>query len=73
MFEEVRKIIAELLELDPDEITMESTWGDLGIDSLDVVDTIYDLESTFGIKLPDDELEDIRTIGDLASLVQRKL
>ena len=60
------------LELDPNEITPNSTFEDLGIDSLDIVEMIYSLESELGIEL---EMEDqkITTFGELAAFVESKV
>ena len=55
MFEKLKSYAARQLELDPNEITPDSTFESLGIDSLDVVEMIMDLESELGVEL---ELED---------------
>ena len=72
MFEKLRSYAARQLELDADEITPDSTFESLGIDSLDVVEMIMDLESELGVEL---ELEDqkITTFQELADFVDSKL
>ena len=72
MFEKLAKYAAKQLELDIDEITPDSTFESLGIDSLDVVEMIMDLESELGIEL---EMEDqkITTFGELAQFIESKL
>ena len=72
MYEKLVSYAAMQLELDPNEITPNSTFEDLGIDSLDIVEMIYSLESELGIEL---EMEDqkITTFGELAAFVESKV
>ncbi len=72
MYEKLVKYAAQQLELDIDEITPESTFESLGIDSLDIVEMIMDLETELGVEL---EMEDqqIATFGELAAFVESKL
>ena len=72
MFNKLAKYAARTLELDIDDITPESTFESLGIDSLDVVEMIMDLESELGIEL---EMEDqkIATFQELAGFIESKL
>ena len=72
MFEKLKSYAARQLELDADEITPDSTFESLGIDSLDVVEMIRDLESELGVEL---ELEDqkITTFQELADFIESKL
>lgn len=72
MFEKLAKYAAKQLELDAAEITPDSTFESLGIDSLDVVEMIMDLETELGVEL---EMEDekIETFQQLADFVESKL
>ena len=72
MFEKLAKYAAKTLELDIDDITPDSTFDSLGIDSLDVVEMIMDLESELGVEL---EMEDqkIATFQELADFIDSKL
>ena len=72
MFEKLAKYAARTLELDIDDIRPDSTFESLGIDSLDVVEMIMDLESELGVEL---EMEDqqISTFGELAEFIENKL
>ena len=72
MYEKLVKYAAKQLELDIDEITPDSTFESLGIDSLDIVEMIMDLETELGVEL---EMEDqqIATFGELASFIESKL
>jgi len=72
MFEKLAKFAAEHLDLDIDEITPESTFESLGIDSLDIVEMVMDLETELGVEL---EMEDqkITNFQELAEFVESKL
>ena len=72
MYEKLVSYAAKQLELDIDEITPESTFESLGIDSLDIVEMIMDLEGELGVEL---EMEDqqITTFGELAQFIETKL
>ena len=72
MYEKLVSYAAKQLELDPDEITRDSTFESLGIDSLDIVEMIMDLESELGVEL---DLEDqkISTFGELAAFIDSKV
>lgn len=72
MYEKLVSYAAKQLELNAEEITRESTFESLGIDSLDIVEMIMDLEAELGIEL---EMEDqkITTFGELASFIESKL
>ncbi len=72
MYEKLVSYASKQLELDPSEISPESTFESLGIDSLDIVEMVMDLESELGIEL---EMEDqkIATFGELAAFIETKL
>ena len=72
MYDKLVNYAAKQLELDASEITPDSTFEALGIDSLDVVEMIMDLESELGVEL---DLEDqkIATFGQLAEFIDSKL
>ena len=72
MYEKLVSYAAKQLELNPDEITRESTFESLGIDSLDIVEMIMDLESELGIEL-DMEDQKIATFGELAEFIESKV
>ena len=72
MYEKLVKYAAQQLELDIDEITPESTFESLGIDSLDIVEMIMDLESELGVEL-DMEEQKITTFQELADFIEAKL
>ena len=72
MYEKLVSYAAKQLELNADEITPESTFESLGIDSLDIVEMIMDLESELGIEL-DMEDQKIATFQELADFIESKL
>ena len=71
VFEKVRTILCEQLALEEDSITMDSSLiGDLGADSLNVIDLAMSIEDEFDIEFPDDEIEKIKTVGDIVRFVE---
>ena len=68
-FEKIRALLAEQLDIDPAKITMESDiMSDFEADSLDIVDMVMTLEDEFGIEVPDDAIENLRTVGDVVEM-----
>ena len=64
-FEKLQSIIGEVLNLEPEEITMDSTFvDDLGADSLDLFQIIMGIEEEFDIEIPSEEAEKIISVGD---------
>ena len=73
-FEKLKKIIAEVLNVDEGEITMETTFvDDLGADSLDVFQIIMGLEEEFDMEIPSEEAEKIVTVGDAVEQIKNAL
>lgn len=73
-FEKLQEIIAEVLNLEPDDITMEATFvDDLGADSLDIFQIIMGIEEAFDIEIPSDAAEQIVTVGDAAEQIKNAL
>ncbi|MCR5398148.1 MAG: acyl carrier protein [Lachnospiraceae bacterium] len=70
--EKLKKVIAEVLSVDPEEITMETTFmDDLGADSLDVFQIIMGLEEEFDIEIPPEKAENITTVGEAVELIKK--
>ena len=70
-FEKIQKIIAEVLNTDTDEITMETTFvDDLGADSLDIFQIIMGIEEEFDIEIANDAAEKIVTVGDAVKQIK---
>ena len=69
-FEKVRDIVVEQLGVDADEVTIDSTFiGDLGADSLDIVELIMAFEEEFNIEIPDEAAEKIKTVQDVVTYI----
>lgn len=73
-FEKLQKIISEVLNVDADEIKMETTFvDDLGADSLDVFQIIMGIEEEFDIEIANDEAEKIVTVSDAVEQIKNAL
>ena len=71
-FEKVRDIVVDQLGVEPDEVAIESTYiDDLGADSLDIVELIMAFEEEFGIEIPDEAAEKIKTVQDVVSYIDQ--
>jgi acyl carrier protein len=74
VFERARKVIVDQLDVREDEVTPDATFNeDLGADSLDVVELLMAFETEFGVTIPDDEAEKIRTVADAVNHLEAKL
>lgn len=70
-FEKLKKVIAEVLNVDPDEITLGTTFmDDLGADSLDVFQIIMGIEEEFDIEIPAEKAEKIATVEEAVELIK---
>ena len=73
-FEKLKKVIADVLNVDPDEISMETTFADgLGADSLDVFQIIMGIEEEFDIEVPPEEAEKISTVEEAVTLIKNAI
>ena len=73
-FEKLAKIIAEVLNVDANEITLDTTFVDeLGADSLDVFQIIMGIEEEFDIEIPNEEAEKIVSVGDAEEAIKSAL
>lgn len=69
--ERVKAIIVDKLSVNESEVTPEATFAqDLGADSLDTVELIMEFEKEFGITIPDDQGEGIKTVGDAIAYIE---
>ncbi len=74
VFERIREYLADQLDVEPEKITPESDIvEDFGADSLDVIDMITTLSDEFGVEIPDEDIENFRTVGDVVSYVEERL
>ena len=70
VFDKIREIISDKLGIKEDEITMESTFEDLGADSLDIVEFIMAIEDEYDIQVADEEVEKVETVGDVVEYIE---
>lgn len=74
VFDKVKKIIVDQLDVEEDKVTAAaSITDDLGADSLDVVDLVMSFEEEFDIEIPDDQVEKIKTVGDIVKFIEEKV
>ena len=71
VLEKVKAILAEQFDVEEDKITADTDLQeDLGADSLDVVDLLMSIEDEFEVEVPDEEIENIKTVGSLVSYIE---
>ena len=71
VFEKVRAIICDQLEMDEETVTLDSVLlEDLGADSIDLADLVMTLEDEFDLEISDEELENIRTVADIVKFIK---
>ncbi|MBQ6826230.1 MAG: acyl carrier protein [Clostridia bacterium] len=71
VFEKIKELLANQLDADESLMSMETNIAsDLGADSLDVVELLSEIEDEFDIEIPDEDIETIKTIGDLVEYIQ---
>ena len=71
VFEQIKELLAEPLDLDESKITMDSDIvEDLEADSLDVVDLVMSMEDEFGVEVPDEVIENFKTVGDVVRYIE---
>ena len=72
--EKVRTLFSEQLQVDRDQVTPDTRFReDLDVDSLDLVEATLALEDALGVKIPEEEMEDVQTVGQAVELVAAKL
>jgi len=70
LLEKVKAVIVDQLNVEDDVVTEDASFvDDLGADSLDIVELVMALEEEFGISIPDEEAESIKTVGDAANYI----
>lgn len=70
IFDKVKKIIAERLDVDATKVTMDASFiQDLGADSLDTYDLVFAIEEEFDVQVPDDRANEIETVGDVVRFI----
>ena len=73
IFDKLQELVVDQLGVEEDEVTMEATMqDDLGADSLDLVDLVMSVEEEFGVKVADEDLENIKTVGDIVNYIEER-
>lgn len=73
-FEKIQEIVADKLGVEKSKISMEASFiDDLGADSLDTVELIMNMEEDFDIEIPDEDAENLRTVGDVVKYLDSKI
>lgn len=73
MFEEIKAKIAELLNVSEDSITPQSNLiTDLKADSMDIATLLFEVEEQYGIEIDEEDLESLKTVGDIVLYIQNK-
>lgn len=71
VFEKVKSIIMDQLDVEEDKVTLDAViQDDLGADSLDIVDLVMSFEEEFDTEIPDDQVENIKTVGDVVKYIE---
>ncbi len=73
IFEKVRSLIAEQLDIDEEEINPKTTFEDLDADSLDVVELVMALEEEFDLEISDEAVENIKTVADIIDYIEKSV
>jgi acyl carrier protein len=73
IFEKVKAIIIDQLDVDEEKVTLSANiQDDLGADSLDVVDLVMSFEDEFDMEIPDDQVENIKVVEDIVKYIESK-
>jgi len=71
LFDKVKEVIVDQLSVEEDDVVEEASFvDDLGADSLDIVELVMALEESFGVSIPDEEAEGIKTVGDAVAYIE---
>ncbi|MBQ8687371.1 MAG: acyl carrier protein [Ruminococcus sp.] len=69
-FDKIKELIVDQLDVEEDKITMDANiQDDLGADSLDIVDLVMSVEDAFEVKIEDEDVENIKTVGDIVNFI----
>lgn len=74
IFEQVKKILCDQLDLEEEQVNEDSeVIDDLGADSLDIVDLVMTLEEEFDTEIPDEDIENLKTVGDIVKYIEYRV
>ena len=69
-FEKIIKIISDNTDISTESISPETTLYELGLDSIDLVDLVMEIEDAFSVTVPDEEFENIKAVSDIVALIE---
>ena len=70
-FDKIKELIVDQLDVEEDKVTMDANiQDDLGADSLDIVDLVMSVEDAFEVKIEDEDVENIKTVGDIVKFIE---
>ena len=71
VFDKIKAILVDQLDVDENKVTMEaSITDDLGADSLDIADIVMSIKEEFNVEVPDDQLQNIKVVGDIVKYIE---
>lgn len=74
LFEEIKEVISKQLNVDSKELTLETSFvNDLGVDSLNSIELVMELEEKFNLEIPDEDAGEMNTIGDVVKYIASKI
>jgi len=73
VFDKIKEIVVEQLNVEPEDVKMETTFEDLNADSLDVVELVMALEEEFDMEISDEQAENIKSIGDAVEFIKKAI
>ena len=74
IFEQVKKILCDQLDLEEEQVNEDSeVIDDLGADSLDIVDLVMTLEEEFDTEIPDEDIENLKSVGDIVKYIEERV
>lgn len=74
IYEKARDVIVDQLNVEEDDVTIDASFiDDLGADSLDIVELVMAFEEKFGVEIPDEDSQQLVTVGKAAEYLQKKL
>ncbi len=74
VFEKLKEILVEEIGVSPEEVTMDSNMvTDIGADSLDIVQLLIKMEKEYGFKFSDEEMKNVKTVGDVVRYIEEKI
>ena len=73
ILERIKELLVEQLNLEDEQLQSDTLFDEIGVDSIDIVELVMALEAELGVQMPDDQLERVATLGDLARLAEEMM